>query len=384
MGISAKLRLTPFIGTQPCILLILRLALLSALAVVLTALFMIPVEASEETGRAGMEKTDRERQDRSYLLRVYGELLGIYDDVLGETTEGPRTLQRALRAPDWLRFSLQHRTRYETLDGRWRAGERGSDQQIAQRTRLLFSIRDILDPLRAVIELQDSRVAATDAGSFVNDTHVNHLDVQQLHVDLAWANLFGTVLPSLIAVGRLNLEIGSGRWIGRNVFRNTTTAFDGGQWQFGDTEHDVTFRAFAVRPVRRLMTKIDPALPDQRQTLWGAHAESRHITWLTTSLYYFGHASETAHRDFSMVGTRLWKSGVPGEFEYEVESAYQMGDIDPQRRFAHFQHGEVGYTLGTSWRPQLLLRMDYASPGFDDLYGRRNFELMPTGIFGPV
>lgn len=27
--------------------------------------------------------------------------------------------------------------------------------------------------------------------------------------------------------------------------------------------------------------------------------------------------------------------------------------------------------------------MDYAGPGLDDLYGRRNFELIPTGIFGP-
>jgi hypothetical protein len=131
------------------------------------------------------------------------------------------------------------------------------------------------------------------------------------------------------------------------------------------------------------MTTIDPALPDQRQTLWGVHAESRHIGWLKTSLYYFGHASETDHRDFSTVGTRLWKSGKPGEFEYEIESAYQTGNIGPQTRFAHFQHGEVGYTLDAPWHPQLLLRMDYASPGFDELYGRRNFELMPTGIFGP-
>ncbi len=27
--------------------------------------------------------------------------------------------------------------------------------------------------------------------------------------------------------------------------------------------------------------------------------------------------------------------------------------------------------------------MDYASAGFDELYGRRNFELTSTGIFGP-
>ncbi len=43
-----------------------------------------------------------------------------------------------------------------------------------------------------------------------------------------------------------------------------------------------------------------------------------------------------------MVGARLWKSGKPSEFEFEIESAYQSGDIGPQSRFEHFQHGETG------------------------------------------
>ncbi len=343
--------------------------------------------ASDETGRKGLEVIEKElgkdREDRGYLLGVYGELLGIYDDVLDETSEGPRTLQRALRAPDWLRLSVQHRTRYESLDHRWRSGDRGSDQQIAQRTRLLLSIRDILDPVRGVVELQDSRVHATDAGSFVDNSHVNHLDVQQLHLDLASENFLGTGLPALFAVGRLNLDIGSGRWIARESFRNATTSFDGGQWRLGDSDHDLTVRAFLVRPVRRFMTTIDPTLVNQQNTLWGLYAESRHLKWLNSSVYYFGHQSEEAHRDFTTVGARFWKSGKPGEIEYEIESVYQTGDIGPQGRFEHFHHGQAGYTVDSPWKPQFLARMDYASAGFDDLYGRRSFELTPTGIFGP-
>lgn len=347
--------------------------------------------AADESGRSALQRTEHGSdespagtRERGYLLGVYGELLGIYDDVLKETTEGPRTLQRWIHAPDWLRLSLQHRTRYETLDHRWRFGERGSDQQIAQRTRLLFAIRDIADPFRAVLELQDSRVFATDAGSFVDNTHVNHLDVQQAHVDVVARNFIGSGLPALFALGRLNLDIGSGRWIGRESFRNATTAYDGGQWRLGDEDHDVTVRAFLVRPVRRFMTTLDPSLPDQTNTLWGLYGESRHLSWLNISLYYFGHRGEEGmHRDFAMFGTRLWKNGAPGRFEYEVESAYQTGDLGPQTSFAHFQHGELGYTFDVPWRPQLLARLDYASSGLDDLYGRRNFELTPTGIFGP-
>jgi ribosome modulation factor len=369
----------------------LRPAAVAALMTAIMAVLpVLPAVASDETGRKALEESDRKREGhRGYLLGVYGELLGIYDDVLNETTEGPRTLQRLLHAPDWLRLSLQHRTRYETLDNRWRAGEQGSDQQIAQRTRLLIGIRDILDPFRAVIELQDSRVQATDAGSFVDNTHVNHVDVQQAHLDLAFRNFLGSGLPSLFAVGRLNLDIGSGRWIGRNVFRNTTNAFDGAQWRLGDPDHDLTVRAFLVRPVQRFMTTLDPWLREQRNTLWGLYAESRHFQSLNLSLYYFGHSSESSatsersRREFSMIGTRLWKNGKPGEFEYEVESAYQTGVTGRSNGFAHFQHGEAGYTWDAPWRPQFLARFDYASAGLDELYGRRNFELIATGIFGP-
>lgn len=358
-------------------------------ATVMTSTFAVlqPVPegiASEDTGRKGLEVSNKKREgDRGYLLGVYGASLGIYDDILDQTSDGPRTLQRLLKTPDWLRLSVQHRTRYETLDNQWRLGLQGSDQQIAQRTRLLISIREILDPLRGVIEFQDSRVFATDAGSFVDDTHVNQHDIQQAHIDLAFTNFARTGLPALFAIGRLNLDIGSGRWVARETFRNTTTAFDGGQWRLGDEDHDITVRAFLVRPVRRLMEKIDPVLPDQRNTLWGIYAESRHVNLMNASLYYFGHASEGAHRDFHMFGTRLWKNGEPGELEYEIESAYQFGDIAQGHRFAHFQHGEIGYTVDVDWKPQVLLRMDYAAPGFDDLYGRRSFELIPTGIFGP-
>lgn len=69
--------------------------------------------------------------------------------------------------------------------------------------------------------------------------------------------------------------------------------------------------------------------------------------------------------------------------QYEIESSYQFGDISAAGRFEHFQHGEVGYTFDTPWKPQALLRFDYASRGLDPLYGARSFELIPTGIFQP-
>ena len=53
-----------------------------------------------------------------------------------------------LRAADWLDISFSARSRYETFDNRFRLGATGSDQQIAQRTRIGVGIKRVLDPFR--------------------------------------------------------------------------------------------------------------------------------------------------------------------------------------------------------------------------------------------
>jgi hypothetical protein len=316
-----------------------------------------------------------------YNLGLYKPDYGIYDEILERTEPGPESLREVLKLPSWLIVGGQQRTRYETLNGRWRAGEQGSDQQVALRTRLFFAVKDIFDPMRFTLELQDSRATLTDTGSFTTDA-VNKTDIQQLHLDLVSTNFLGTGQPTILNIGRLNMDIGRRRWVARNSFRNTTQAFDGVHWQLGD-ERRWHVRAFLVEPVDILPERLDKAAPAQRNTLWGLYAESRRVPWLHAAFQYFGHRSTGPHRDFDMLGLRLFRPGEAGEFQYEIESSYQFGDISSAAKFAHFQHAEIGYTFEATWTPQLLVRFDYAANGFDPLYGARSFELIPTGIFGP-
>jgi hypothetical protein len=171
-------------------------------------------------------------------------------------------------------------------------------------------------------------------------------------------------------------------------------------WRIGDQRH-WHVRIFFVEPVTRLATSMDPVL--SKGKLWGVYAESQEIEWVHAAFHYFGDSSPSSGRDFSMLGVRLFKPGGAGKLEYEVESTYEVGTMAvrdyfvPGRpgftfgkqtvthsHFAHFQHAELGYTFDAPWKPQLLGRFDYASQGFDTLYGRRNFELVTTGIFGPL
>jgi hypothetical protein len=317
-----------------------------------------------------------------YLLGVYENQVGIYDEILDVTKMGPGLLHRALDAPRWLILGGEQRTRYEGLNGSWRMNEPNGGQLLSMRTRLQVGIQNLVDPVRFLIEVQDSRGPLTTTGAYINPNNVNELDIQQLHMDLFSNNFLGTGIPTILKVGRVNMDLGRGRWVARNQFRNATNAFDGFEWQLGD-ERRWHIRSFLVQPVQRFVRKLDPWAPDEDSTFWGTYVESRMLPLVETTFHYFGHTSEGPGRDFNMLGGRIRKHPLPGEFDYEIESSYQFGNITPQTRSAHFQHGEVGYTFDMPWTPQALFKFDYASNGFDVLYGRRSFELHPTGIFGP-
>jgi hypothetical protein len=341
-----------------------------------------PKKRKEKAAAKPSEQRPESKERVKYLLGVYETQVGIYDEILDKTKVGPGLLHRSLGAPGWLVLGGEQRTRYEGLDGSWRMNEPGGGQLISMRTRLQAGIQNLFDPVRFLIEVQDSRGPLTTTGAYINTNNVNELDIQQLHADLFSRNFLGTGVPTVLKVGRINMDLGRGRWVARNQFRNATNAFDGLEWQLGD-ERRWQVRSFLVQPVRRFVRKLDPWAPDEDSTFWGAYFESRMLPWLETTFHYFGHSSEGPGRDFNMLGGRIRKQPTPGQFDYEIESSYQFGNIDTQTRFAHFHHGEIGYTFDMPWTPQALLKFDYASNGFDILYGRRSFELHPTGIFGP-
>jgi len=338
--------------------------------------------AVKKIAKKGMQRPESKERVK-YLLGMYETQVGIYDEILDETKVGPGLLHQALHAPRWLVLGGEQRTRYEGLDGSWRTNEPSEGQLVSTRTRLQVGIHKLVDPLRFLIEIQDSRGPITTTDAYTNSTNnINQLDIQQLHADLFSNNFLGTGVPTILKVGRFNMDIGRGRWFARNQFRNATNAFDGFEWQLGD-ERRWQLRSFLFQPVQRFVRKLDPWVSSDASTVWGAYFESRILPWFETTFHYFGHRDKGPGRDFDMLGARISKPQASGEWEYEIESSYQFGNITPQTRFAQFYHGEIGYTFDMPWKPQALLKFDYASNGFDALYGRRSFELHPTGIFGP-
>jgi hypothetical protein len=322
-------------------------------------------------------------------------------------------LHDTLKLPEWLSMSLEQRTRYEMLDGQYKAGAKGGDQQIPLQTDVFMEAR--FKHFRLGGEFLDARQFGADSGSGVNNTHVDSVDLLQAY--LAWANqntLFSGLGTEIIA-GRQTLNFGSRRLVARNVFRNTINSFDGLRLRVLDYDH-WQFNAFVSMPVNRYPTSSADILDNQLQfdradgRTWfsGGFLELTNIAWGINSEIYLYHLDEgdsqlnqTRNRRYFTPGVRFYSKPAKAEFDFSLEAIGQLGTVrattNPSdgRNLSHqawYQHLDVGYTFDMPWKPRFAVEYDYASGDknpndgrdqrFDTLYGARRFEYGPTGIYG--
>lgn len=293
----------------------------------------------------------------------------------------------------WLDIGIEHRTRYETLDNRFRLGETGSDQQLPQRTRFRLEIKRVIAPLGFMMEFEDARIHLDDSGSTVTNGMVDENDITQLYLRYSAKSLGTARLPGTIYAGRQSFDLGSRRLVARNRFRNTTNSFDAVRWVLGDGKA-WQLTTFLSQPVFRRMRQ--PDVPGRTGAFWGSFLSANFSSRFQNEFYYFGIRESTTStksykRRFSTVGTRILKSPKAGEVSYEVEAALQFGKKQDLDHLAHFEHFSADYSFRAPWRPMITARYDYASgdsnPGdtrngtFDSLFGVGRFESGPTGIY---
>jgi len=318
--------------------------------------------------------------------------------ILERETKWNRYLKTAMHLPDFVDLGIENRTRFESYDHPWRSTQKigggRTDSQVLLRSRVRVGLDH--GPFRLLFEGQDSRAYwNNDKGDFVNDTTVNEWDILQLFGSLTLDNVLESGLRTDLHFGRMTLDFGKRRYLSRNDNTNTTKAFDGVHWQIGQAK-TWRFRAFLVEPVIRDMVQLDEQ--NANSVFWGTYVESQHFPWFNVNVFYFGlndqHTpTKKTQRTYDTYGLRLFKAPAISEFDYEFEGAIQTGRLGNVDHFAYNPNAEVGYTLGLPWTPRFLVQYTYASgtrtPGgsqngdFDPLFGERQFDLMPTGNFGP-
>lgn len=322
-------------------------------------------------------------------------------------------LHDALNLPEWLSVSLEQRTRYETMDGSFKAGGKGGDQQIPLQTDVFLEAR--FKNFRLGGEFMDARQFGADSGSGVNNTHVDGVDLLQGY--LAWSNqnLFHSGLGTEVIAGRQTLNFGSRRLVARNVFRNTINSFDGVRLRVLDYDR-WQFNAFVSLPVNRYPTASGDILDDQLQfdradgRTWfsGGFLELYNLAWGINSEVYLYHLDEgdsrlnqTRNRRYFTSGLRFYSKPAKSAFDFQLETIGQFGTVRATtnasdgknlQHTAWYQHLDIGYTVDMPWKPRFAVEYDYASGDknpndnkdqrFDTLYGARRFDYGPTGIYG--
>ncbi len=326
----------------------------------------------------------------------------------------PVRLKTILDAPDKLNISAAYRVRYETLDGRFRAGQTGSDQILVQR--LLIAAEYDFGGVYIGGELQDSRQQLADSQTPIGTDDSNAFEILRAYIGWRGNNAFMTGDNLDLTFGRITIDAGSRRLAARNGFRNTINGFTGVHGRWTGPQGD-SFQGFYTLPVARRPTVpaalfenvIDTDEENFNVRFWGLHySRPNFFAGLTGEVFVFGlqendrEELQTRDRELYTPGFRLYKDKSIGAFDYEIETAIQFGQAalssSPSApsldQFGYFQHLHIGYSFDNRWKTRLVVQYDYASGDgdptdsqngrFETLFGARRFEFGPAGIFGPL
>jgi hypothetical protein len=296
----------------------------------------------------------------------------------------------AVRDITWLDVGFEQRTRYEHRDDDIRrsnplpnagpAARRsyagGVDEPVMLKTRAYLGLKEILDPFRFAVEVQDSRRYNS---RFAEDNR----DVNEFEFIRAYGELFfkdalgkddlGNNRPLSIKAGRFNFEFLDRRLIGSNEWRNTTNTFQGFQGALGQDKNDWALDLLALQPLDRLKYNTDK--PIEQQWLYGAIGHWRKWSkWITLEPYYLGlRKSDTRdpggldNRDIHSPALRAY-GFIPGTgFNWDMDAIYQFGRSANRNTGRSEEHEafaftfEAGYTFDHAWKPRVSAIYGYAS-----------------------
>jgi hypothetical protein len=303
------------------------------------------------------------------------------------------------------------RSRLEAIGGQFRPRAPESD--------FLFSLRSSLfaeydaGPLRIGGELIDVRGYGQAPGSSAGTGEVNALELVQAYARADFGDALGGGSDAALTAGRFMMQVGAGRLVAIQSFRNTANGFTGARFDWSGAGGD-RLLAFWTMPQIRLPS--DPAAIRRNRVEWDAETSDLQLfgaSFAKSGLFGKGSLEPyvlrlqerdsigrpTRNRRLTTIGGRAYRSPGKGPFDFDVETAYQFGsaratasaadtaDLDVG---AWFAHAEVGRKFGGRWSPRLSVHFDLASGDgpdprrygrFDSLYGSARKDLGPSGLY---
>ncbi len=240
---------------------------------------------------------------------------------------------------------------------------------------------------RVFIEGESAFASDRDLPGSRRGLDVDMLDLQNAFVDIVLPfNDSDTKLT--LRMGRQGLKFGAQRLVSTLPWSNSQRSWDGGRLilETGDWRIDAFYTRYT--PVLKYKFNDWLAGPD----FWGINAIGKLDKDKNTNLemYYFGieydgmrtyNGTAGIEKRHTLGGRLFGKFGDSG-FGYDVEGAYQFGDVGAADINAYMFASKLTYAFADSdWKPKVYVGFDYASG--DDTAGDTDVEtfnqLFPLG-----
>ncbi len=279
----------------------------------------------------------------------------------------------------WLDVGLDYRLRYEHRVNDFRRSKEAIDDPFLLRTRLFTAIKNILDPLRFTLEIEDARRKHSQYSKDFDTRDLNRFEPIQAYTELYFDSVENLAInrPISLKLGRMAFEYADRRLIARNEWRNTTNNFQGARMTVGKQDNNWQADFLALKPVQRFNDTFDEV--NHSNNFYGVLGDIRQWSkYVTIQPYYLfleqdgsevkydlnGQAAkEDAKIDRSIhtLGIRSYGNISNTQLDYDLGYIRQFGTqqkiIDDN--FKNLDHNayayntELGYNLNHRSNPRL-------------------------------
>ncbi len=203
------------------------------------------------------------------------------------------------------------------------------------------------------VQIQDSRVFGSEP-STLSDT--KNLDIHQAYGIVS--DIFG--LPFDVKFGRMEVKFGNERIIGAVGWSNVGRSFDGSILTYKSSVADIHILGFQINESNLPGDSLD-------QTLGGVWAELKMFNNYKTDVFIL--TENTWLTDNNRYTLGFYAKGNVGNFNHEIEFAYQLGEIviaGGTNDVSAFMFAyNAGYKFASKWQQVLSAGIDFLS-GDDD------------------
>lgn len=273
---------------------------------------------------------------------------------------------------DWIDAGLNYRMRFESRKNDFRRSTDNTDNPFLSRTQAYFGIKNIIDPLRFALELQDSRRYNSKFSKSASD--VNELDIFQAYGELYFKNPILLDRPFSIRFGKMSYELMDRKLFSRDEWGNTGTNFQGFRNIIGTKKDEWQLDSFVLNPIIE-----KPETRDRKND--GQHFYGTVFNWrkwsksITLQPFYFAldqrKSANSQEMHIRSPGLRFYGEFKNIDIDYDFIGTYQFGDNNRQSHNAKAYAGEIGYSLQNNWKTRASLVYGYAS-GDKNPYDNKN------------